>query len=92
MLDPSTRLRKSSTQVSCTLNDEIAILSLEKSVYFGLEGVGAQLWQALDQPCTVADLCKLIVETYEVTPEQCEADVLRFLQSMRDAGLVETVN
>ncbi len=92
MLTSSTLIKQSTSQVSCNLNDEIAILNLDKAVYFGLEGVGAQIWQALDQPRTVADLCKLIQENYEVTAEQCEADILNFLQRMQEAGLVEAVN
>ncbi len=92
MLTSSTVIKQSTSQGSCNLNDEIAILNLDKAVYFGLEGVGAQIWQALEQPCMVADLCKLIQENYEVTPEQCEADIINFLQRMQEAGLVETVN
>ncbi len=92
MLDLSTVVKQSTSQVSCNLNDEIAILSLDKAVYFGLEGVGAQIWQAIEQPRTVADLCKLIVENFDVPATQCEADVLKFLHSMHAAGLLETVN
>ncbi len=92
MLTSSTVIKQSTSQVSCNLNDEIAILNLDRAVYFGLEGVGAQIWQALEQPRTVADLCKLIQENYEVTPEQCVADIFNFLQRMQEAGLVETVN
>ena len=89
MLERSTKLKQSTSQVSCKLDEEIAILSLDKSVYFGLEGVGAQIWQALEQPRTVDELCKLIFDNFEVSPAACEADVVAFLGSMKDAGLVE---
>jgi hypothetical protein len=92
MFTPSTVVKQSASQVSCTLNDEIAILSLDKAVYFGLEGIGADLWQALEKPHSVADLCKLILESYDVSAQQCESDVLQFLQKMQEAGLLETVN
>ena len=89
MLDLSTVLKQSTNQVSCNLNDEIAILHLDKTVYFGLEGVGAVIWQALEQPRSVANLCKLILDDFEVAPAECEADVVKFLNSMQDAGLIE---
>ena len=92
MFTPKTVVKQSANQVSCTLNDEIAILSLDKSVYFGLEGVGADLWQALETPRSVAELCKLILDSYDVDAQQCEADVLDFLHKMQEAGLLETVD
>ena len=89
MLELATVLKQSTNQVSCNLNDEIAILHLDRTVYFGLEGVGAVIWQALEQPCSVANLCKLIVDDFEVTPAEFEADVVKFLNILQDAGLVE---
>jgi predicted aldo/keto reductase-like oxidoreductase len=91
MIELSTVLKKSTGQISCNLDEEIAILNLDKAVYFGLEGVGAQIWQALEEPRSVEELCKLIVDGFEVDPEQCQSDVLKFLHNMQQAGLVEPV-
>jgi hypothetical protein len=89
MLELSTVLKQSTNQVSCNLSDEIAILNLDKAVYFGLEGVGALIWLALEEPRSVANLCKLILDNFEVAPAYCEADVVKFLSGMQDAGLIE---
>ena len=43
MLEPSTVVRKSPAQVSCVLNEEVAVLNVEKALYFGLQGVGAHI-------------------------------------------------
>lgn len=91
MIDLSTVVKQSTGQVSCNLHDEIAILNLDKAAYFGLEGVGSQIWQALERPRAVKDLCKLIVDDFDVDPAQCQADVLRFLHTLQQAGLVEMV-
>ena len=56
MFASSTIFRRSSRQVSCDLNGEAAILQLDQSVYFGLQGVGAQVWLALETPQSLADL------------------------------------
>jgi len=87
MIELSTVLKQSTGQVSCNLNDEVAILNLDKAVYFGLEGVGSQIWQALEQPRSGGAICKL----FDVDPAQCEADVLKFLHNLQQAGLVEAV-
>lgn len=91
MIELSTVLKQSTGQVSCNLNDEVAILNLDKAVYFGLEGVGSHIWQALEQPRSVEALCKLIQDEFDVDPARCQADVLKFLHNLEQAGLVETV-
>lgn len=90
-LDLSTRLKQSARQVSCNLNEEVAILDLEKSVYFGLEGVGAHVWHALEQPRSVDEICRSVVGAFDVAEPQCRSDVLQFLSRLEAMGLVEVV-
>ena len=89
MIDAATRFRKTTRQVSCLINDEVAILDMEKSLYFRLEGVAVQVWDALDQPASVAQLRDGIVARFDVTPEACEADIVALLDQLQAQGLVE---
>lgn len=57
-------------------------------MYYGLNEVGASIWQLLQQPKTVANLCDAILEEYEVEAAQCEADVLVLLQELIEAQLI----
>lgn len=92
MIDAATRFRKSSRQVSCQIDDEIAILDMDKSLYFRLEGVAVEVWGALDQPSSVAQLRDGIVARFDVTPEACEADLVALLGQLQAQGLVEIVS
>jgi hypothetical protein len=91
MLDLSTMVKKSASQVSCVLDGEIAILNLDRAVYFGLKDVGAHIWQALQEPKSVSQICDDVMAEFDVAADACRADISRFLLSMRDAGLVELV-
>jgi hypothetical protein len=91
MIESSTVFRKAASQVSCQINDEVAILDLERSLYFGLEGTAVQIWAALDQPCSVSELCDRIVAAFEVSRTECEADTIQLLSELQQQGLVETV-
>jgi hypothetical protein len=91
MLDPSAVVRKSPEQVSCVLDDAVAILNLDRALYFGLEGVAAHIWDTLQEPRSVAGICDDVMDRFDVAADVCRADVSRFLLSMRDAGLVELV-
>src|SRR3954467_10643852 len=89
MLDPSTLVKKSASQVSCVLDEEVAVLNLDRALYFGLVGIGAHIWAALEESRSVAELCDGVMAEYDVGSEVCRADVSSFLNSMCDAGLVE---
>ncbi len=91
MLDPSTVVKKSAGQVSCVLNEEVAILNLDRALYFGLKDVAAHIWDTLQEPRSVADICDDVMTQFDVASDVCRADVSRFVLSMRDAGLVEIV-
>lgn len=50
---------------------------------------GALLWQALVEGATVQALTRILLEEYEVAPEQAEADVRRFLEGLQAQGALE---
>lgn len=89
MIEPSDKFRKSARQVSCRIDDEVAILDVERSLYFGLKGTAVEIWDALDQPCSLADLCDRLVATFDVPRPQCEADTRQLLSELQENGLVE---
>ncbi|HLW83186.1 MAG TPA: PqqD family protein [Candidatus Acidoferrales bacterium] len=76
-------------QVSCDLGGEAAILGMKNSVYYGLNPVGARVWQLLQEPRSVQEICGTIVSEYDVTAERAESDLLQLLQQMLSEGLVE---
>ena len=91
MFEPSTVFRRSRRQVSCDLNGEAAILQLDQSVYFGLKGVGAQVWMALEKPQSLAELKGKVCREFDVDATRSEADLMKFLSELQAAGLVELV-
>jgi GH35 family endo-1,4-beta-xylanase len=76
-------------QVSCNLDQEAVVLHLGKGMYYGLNQVGATIWNALQQPRKVEEIHRLILAEYEVEPAPSERDLLRLLQDLAEAGLIE---
>jgi coenzyme PQQ synthesis protein D (PqqD) len=91
MFEPSTVFRRSRRQVSCDLNGEAAILQLDQSIYFGLKGVGAEVWMALEKPQSLAELKDRVCKAFDVDSVHSEADLMKFLSELQAAGLVELV-
>ena len=70
------------------VGDETVILDLASGTYFGLDPVGARIWQLLGEGKTLAEICQMMLEEYEVEREQLETDVLRITGELLERGLV----
>jgi Coenzyme PQQ synthesis protein D (PqqD) len=76
-------------QVSCDLGGEAAILQLKSAIYYGLDPVGARVWELLRTPKTLAELRDAIVAEYEVDSETCERDLRGLLEKLASERLIE---
>ena len=88
-IEPSSIVKKSANQVSCKLDEEVAILQMTDSLYYGLNEVGAHIWHLLDEPRSVHAICTSVSDQFEISEEGCRGDVLGFLAALGDAGLIE---
>lgn len=76
-------------QVSTELEGEAVILSLADGVYYGLDGVGARVWELLREPRAVAELTEAVVAEFEVDAATAERDLLALLGELAERRLVE---
>lgn len=75
-------------QVSCDVSGEAVILNLKSGVYYGLDALGARIWDLIQEPMTVGRIQATLLKEYDVQPDRCERDLLALLQKLADAGLV----
>jgi len=71
-----------------TVGDETVILDLASGTYYGLDPVGARIWQLMSEGQSLAQLCGQMLDEYEVTRENLERDVLALVQTLLDKQLV----
>jgi hypothetical protein len=71
-----------------TVGDETVILDLASGTYFGLDPVGARIWELLGEGKTLSEVCGQMLEEYEVSREELERDALRLAKELADQGLV----
>jgi hypothetical protein len=76
-------------QVSTELEGEAVILSLADGVYYGLDGVGARVWELLREPRAIAELTDAVVAEFEVDAATAERDLLALLGELAERRLVE---
>jgi hypothetical protein len=75
--------------VSCDLDGEAAILNMDDGVYYGLDPIGAKIWNFIQKPILIDDVVELILNEYDVEPEHCREDILELIVELMNNGLVE---
>lgn len=76
-------------QVSSEVEGETIILDLLGGTYFGLDAVGARVWELIQEPKSVDDVLDILLNEYEVDKERCREDLVTLLQDLEKHDLVE---
>ena len=79
-------------QVSCEMEGGQVILNLENGVYYELDGVGARIWELLQEPRKVDVLRDVVMDEYDVELGQCERDLKDLLADLASHGLIRIDN
>jgi hypothetical protein len=89
-IELSTIVKQSGDQLSCKLDEEVALLNLKTTLYFGVDEVGTFIWDQLAKPVSIEEICEAVSAKYDVDRPRCQVDVIAFVQKLDEAGLVET--
>ncbi|MEX2109521.1 MAG: PqqD family protein [Gemmatimonadaceae bacterium] len=82
-------MRPSENQVSCSLQGEAVILNYRSGVYYGLNPVGARIWELIQESRTAPEVHQDILSEYEVDSDRCWNDLQRILAELQQAGLID---
>jgi Coenzyme PQQ synthesis protein D (PqqD) len=69
-------------------SDEVVMMSVAAGRYYGLNTVASRIWELLETPKTIAQVCAQICDEFEVDAQTCEAEVLKFVQDLVDNEIV----
>ena len=90
----ATIIERTSDLVFRRIADEGVLVPLyqqenEENCIYTLNGIGAFIWEKLEQPSSVAELRSAIFAEYEADPDTIDADLDRFLVEMKTIGAVK---
>jgi len=78
----------SNDQVAADLSGEVVILGMKEGAYFSVSAVAARVWSLLHTPHRVGDVVTTLMSEYDVSADQCAAEVLAFAEELVARGLV----
>ena len=70
------------------MDEEIVMLSVENSEYYGMNSIGARIWEIIEQPVRVEDLISVLLKEYDVDQHECENDVLLYLNELEQKNVI----
>jgi hypothetical protein len=78
--------------VSSDLDGETVLMSVQNGKYYGLDAIGSRIWALIEKPQSVVDICEILLKEFDVSQEQCERDVLEFVNKLAEDSLVKVVD
>lgn len=74
--------------VATDLGDEKIILHVNAGVYYGLNEVGALVWELVQEPKNFITILQAVVAEYEVDPHRCAQDLQGLLLELAEQDLI----
>lgn len=75
--------------VSREVAGEMVLLDLTSGTYFGLNSVGARVWERLNEgPSSISELARLIESEFDAPYEQIERDVIDLARNLAENALI----
>ena len=74
------------------LGGEAVILNLRTEIYFGLDRVGTEIWQFLQEDKIVRTVVYKLLDKYDISEEQLANRLFEFIEKLEAKGLVAVHN
>jgi len=87
-----TILVRDSEPVLATVDGKIVMLSIRAGAYFGLNGVGSEIWNMLTGPLRVGQICDSLSRLYDCDTGTIIEDVIPFLEALVNRRLLRVVD
>lgn len=82
------KYKRNNNTIAGKLDDGLVMMDIEKGKYFSLNPVATRIWELLEQPKELNDLCNILMDEYDVESEQCESETRACLKKLAEIGLV----
>jgi hypothetical protein len=74
------------------MDGEKVMLSIESGNYYNLGEIGGEIWDLIKVPVELHKLVSKLLLSYQVGKEECEQQVLAFIQQLNKEGLIKVIN
>lgn len=87
----SSVVQRNTDMLFSKMDEEVVMLSIQNSEYYGLNEIGSHIWEMIEKPVQVETLMLQLMEEYEVERRQAESDILALLNDLYNKKIVHLV-
>jgi hypothetical protein len=69
------------------IGEELVLLDYTRGMYYGLDAIGARIWELLANH-SIDEVVTRLLDEYDVSRDRLENDVARLIDELREKGLV----
>lgn len=87
-LDAEQKISRQDGLVTVPMDGDLVMMNISTGTYFGINPVGVMIWELLETPRTLQQICHQMMEKYAVDQETCLRDVRNFVEQMLRENIV----
>lgn len=88
MITPTTRLMRTTDVLASDVDGELVMMDVKSGSYFNLDRIGTDIWNRLEAPLSLGELCAALEQSYEAEAGTIARDTRAFVETMLENGLL----
>lgn len=90
-MNRDTTIVRTNKALVSSIEDELVMFDVNAGQYYGLNNVATAVWNHLETEKTVNELAQTLTTEFEISVEECQKELLKFLPDLEEKGLIEVV-
>ncbi|MET0247904.1 MAG: PqqD family protein [Sphingomonas sp.] len=82
-------IARNGSVLDANVGDETVLMSVDTGEYYALTATSREIWNRLDTPISVRDLCRALADAYGAPVETVTADTLAFLDYLERRNMLK---
>ena len=70
------------------VDGETVMMNIETGKYTSLNGTGGKIWELIENPIELNEVCTKLLGEFDVEKSICESEVLTFVNSLEENKLI----
>ncbi len=91
-MNTNNTVSRSPELIASNIDGQIVMMSIESSAYYNLDNIGSEIWQLLEAPMKIAEICETLMGRYAVDANTCQRDVLHFIERLANEGVLVLID
>jgi len=71
------------------IDDELVMVSIDSGSYYVLNSTALRIWELLESPNSIAGICDILLEEYEIDPLPLQTEVIKFVEILREKQIIK---